>query len=313
MTGLPIHHVVNVDFLGFVRAVDAIDCVWVDVDRGYFHSNVGRSAVRAVLRDHVPSGYQRLCGKDALAYVRYRHTDTDLVRSSRQQNFLSDARERVPVSKLLNDYPQLIKIFTSYTTSDISSGSTFLQVIKLFFDARDAAIKEIHFPVVLGPSYVYSAPKAIHEAVDKFLGFEASGGPRGRRSRSRPRRRRGRATTARSPSSSRRRARRRSRSRRRPRPPDGRPRRCRRLQQGRWRERIARKVVHDFTVYYPRRLPSEAIYAQLAADLPPARHRRKASRRLPDRRSSFPTCSATTSVSRGSSAGATRRCSRTRA
>jgi len=41
LTGLPINHVVNVDFLGFVRAVDAIGCVYVDVDRRYFHSNVG--------------------------------------------------------------------------------------------------------------------------------------------------------------------------------------------------------------------------------------------------------------------------------
>ena len=41
LTGLPINHVVNVDFLGFVRAVYAIGCVYVDVDRRYYHSNVG--------------------------------------------------------------------------------------------------------------------------------------------------------------------------------------------------------------------------------------------------------------------------------
>jgi len=35
LTGLPINHVVNVDYLGFVRAVDAIECVYVDVDRRY--------------------------------------------------------------------------------------------------------------------------------------------------------------------------------------------------------------------------------------------------------------------------------------
>ena len=39
LTGLPINHVVNVDYLGFVRAVDAIGCVYVDVDRRYYHSN----------------------------------------------------------------------------------------------------------------------------------------------------------------------------------------------------------------------------------------------------------------------------------
>ena len=39
LTGLEINHVVNVDFQGFADAVDAIDCVYVDVDRDYFNDN----------------------------------------------------------------------------------------------------------------------------------------------------------------------------------------------------------------------------------------------------------------------------------
>ena len=41
LTGLKINHEINIDFLGFVRAVDAIGCVYTDVDRRYYHSNVG--------------------------------------------------------------------------------------------------------------------------------------------------------------------------------------------------------------------------------------------------------------------------------
>ena len=37
--GLEINHLVNVDFEGFARAVNAIDCVYVDVDRRYYHTN----------------------------------------------------------------------------------------------------------------------------------------------------------------------------------------------------------------------------------------------------------------------------------
>ena len=44
LTGLKIQHEVNVDFLGFVRAVDAINCVYTDVDRRYYHSNAGLPA-----------------------------------------------------------------------------------------------------------------------------------------------------------------------------------------------------------------------------------------------------------------------------
>ena len=37
LTGLQINHLVNVDFTGFARAVNAIGCVYVDVDHRYYH------------------------------------------------------------------------------------------------------------------------------------------------------------------------------------------------------------------------------------------------------------------------------------
>ena len=179
LTGLPINHVVNVDYLGFVRAVDAINCVYVDVDRRYFHSNVGLPPSEQYSEINVQPGYQLLCGKKALQYVRYRHTDTDIVRAARQQDFLSSARQRVPITDLVLDRNGLIDIFTEYTTSDISDKETMLEVLKLFVSSRNAAIKEVHFPAELGPSYVYASPEMIQEAVNKFLGIEASSGPRG--------------------------------------------------------------------------------------------------------------------------------------
>jgi LCP family protein required for cell wall assembly len=179
LTGLSINHVVNVDFLGFVRAVDAIGCVYTDVDRRYYHSNVGVPPSEQYSEIDIKPGYQLLCGKRALEYVRYRHTDTDIVRSARQQDFISAARERVPISKLVLGQNDLVDIFTKYTTSDISNTETMLQVMKLFIASRNAAIKEVHFPAELGPSYVYASESAIHGAVNKFLGIEASAGPRG--------------------------------------------------------------------------------------------------------------------------------------
>lgn len=179
LTGLQINHVVNVDYLGFVRAVDAIDCVYVDVDRRYYHSNIGVPVSEQYAEINVQPGYQLLCGKKALQYVRYRHTDTDLVRAARQQDFLSAARQRVPVEDLVLGRNELMDIFTKYTTSDIGDTETMLEVLELFVASRNAAIKEVHFPAELGPSYVYASHSQIEAAVDKFLGIEASGGPRG--------------------------------------------------------------------------------------------------------------------------------------
>jgi len=255
LTGLPINHVVNVDFLGFVRAVDAIGCVYVDVDRRYYHSNVGVPASEQYSEINVKPGYQLLCGKKALQYVRYRHTDTDIVRSARQQDFLSAARQRVPIKDLLWGQNELLDIFTRYTTSDISDTGTMIQVMDLFIESRNAAIKEVHFPAELGPSYVYASPEAIQEAVDKFLGIEASAGPRGALDEGRSKSSGGSKD---------------KRSRRKPpkphiakpKPPgsDGLvPAPEAGLLEG---KSVARKVGTGFPVFYPTRLPSGAYYVE---------------------------------------------------
>ena len=179
ITGLQINHVVNVDFLGFVRAINAIDCVYVDVDRHYLHSNAGLPAELQYSEINIRPGYQRLCGDDALAYVRYRHTDTDLVRAARQQDFLREARQRVPVGKLVSDRKQLTDIFTDYTSSDIDSLAAALAVLEQFLAARNAPIKEVRFPAILHPSFVTADKADVAKAVAKFEGIEASGGPRG--------------------------------------------------------------------------------------------------------------------------------------
>ena len=111
LTGLQVNHLVNVDFTGFARAVNAIGCVYVDVDRRYYIApNTGTSEI------NLQPGYQALCGFDALSFARYRHTDNDIVRAARQQAFLREARAKVPPSRLIEDRKKLVKIFTTYTS-----------------------------------------------------------------------------------------------------------------------------------------------------------------------------------------------------
>lgn len=170
LTGLKVHHVVNIDFLGFVRAVDAIGCVYIDVDRRYYHSNEGLPPEEQYAEINIQPGYQKLCGKKALQYVRYRHTDTDIVRSARQQEFMSQARKQLGLGTLLNDQTKLTEIFTDYTTSDIGSVKTLLRLIDLAIESRGSELNEVHFPAELGPSFVYAARPEIENAVKEFLG-----------------------------------------------------------------------------------------------------------------------------------------------
>jgi polyisoprenyl-teichoic acid--peptidoglycan teichoic acid transferase len=179
VTGLNIHHVVNVDFKGFEQAINAIDCVYVDVDRDYFNSNEGLTTGQLYSEIDINAGYQLLCGDRALQYVRYRHTDNDLVRAARQQDFLREARQKIGPSRLFRDRLELIEIFKKYTTSDINDSGTMLEVLKTFLGAADAPVKQIHFQGTLGESYVTASNEQIQKAVEQFLGIQDTPGSLG--------------------------------------------------------------------------------------------------------------------------------------
>lgn len=170
---VPIHHVVNVDFTGFADAVNAIGCVYIDVDRHYFNDNTTVAFEEQYAVINIEAGYQRLCGLKALQYVRYRHEDNDLVRSARQQSFLREARQNVPPSKLLNERNELIDIFTDYTTSDIDDTGTLVGLFKLMLQARNAQINQVPFRTTsLGDEsgYVTYSNEGLTESIDEFLG-----------------------------------------------------------------------------------------------------------------------------------------------
>jgi LCP family protein required for cell wall assembly len=172
LTGLEINHEINIGFLGFVRAVDSIGCVYTDVDRRYYHSNaeVPTGSEEEYSAIDIKPGYQKLCGKKALEYVRYRHTDTDIVRSARQQSFLSQIRHQVSPTDLILDKHELIGNIAEYTSSDIDGATELTTVLDLLYELKGAEVNQVHFPATLGPSYVYSTPTEIAHATKEFMG-----------------------------------------------------------------------------------------------------------------------------------------------
>ena len=173
LTGLSINHVINVDFKGFWAAVNALGCVYADIDRRYFNNSPGFAYI------NVEPGYQKMCGRKALQYVRFRHEDTDLVRSARQQDFLRQAKQQVGVMKLINERSRLVKIFGRYTSSDIRSRGEVLRLLKLAVFSVGRPIREVHFEGSIGPSYVTTTSAKVQKLVQQFLGVQQSRGPRG--------------------------------------------------------------------------------------------------------------------------------------
>jgi LCP family protein required for cell wall assembly len=93
LTGLPINYLVTVNFRGFTQVVDKLGGVWIDVDRRYLHQNDGYGEQYAAI--NLQPGYQKVFGGAALSFVRYRHTDNDLVRNARQQLFIRAIKDRI--------------------------------------------------------------------------------------------------------------------------------------------------------------------------------------------------------------------------
>jgi LCP family protein required for cell wall assembly len=78
--GIKINHIIDVNFGGFIDLVNAIGCVYADVDHRYYNN----TALTDYSSIDIQPGYQKLCGTDALEFVRFRHTDTDIVRNARR-------------------------------------------------------------------------------------------------------------------------------------------------------------------------------------------------------------------------------------
>jgi LCP family protein required for cell wall assembly len=111
LTGLPINYLITVNFHGFKEVVDKLGGVWMDVDRRYYNKNTG-AYYNDYANINLQPGYQLLSGQQALDFVRFRHTDDDLHRNARQQEFVQALRAQVSQNFSYTSIPSLISSIT---------------------------------------------------------------------------------------------------------------------------------------------------------------------------------------------------------
>jgi len=170
-----IHHILNVQFKGFREAVDAVGCVYADVDRRYYHSNLGLPVSEHYAEIDIRPGYQQLCGQRALDYVRFRHADSDIVRSARQQDFLRAAKDQLSTSSLINQRGKLIRILKGSTQTDPSLRKVgdVIKLAKLAIFSAGHPVAQIKFPAVFTGDpqtgeYVEASADTIAKLRDEF-------------------------------------------------------------------------------------------------------------------------------------------------
>jgi LCP family protein required for cell wall assembly len=147
--GLKVNHVVDFNFAGFEKIVDAIGCVYADIDHRYYNN----TAVTGYSSIDIQPGYQKLCGADALSFVRFRHTDSDIVRDARAQDFIRWAKAEFSRDRLISEEGMLLRIFSENATTDHNLHTTdgVINLFKLVASTLGRPLQPIPFPAVLAP------------------------------------------------------------------------------------------------------------------------------------------------------------------
>ncbi|MDX6532367.1 MAG: polyisoprenyl-teichoic acid--peptidoglycan teichoic acid transferase, partial [Gaiellales bacterium] len=180
VTGIRPNYLMTVDFGGFKKLVGAFKGVYIPVDQRYHHDNaLGGDQYSEI---DITPGYQQLDGPDALAYARFRHTDSDFYRNARQQVFMEAFEQRA--SSQLNGVG-LEELQTFKAVAEDVAGSvqvtgpngapslqTMIRYLSLGYQIKGRVVS-VKLDAAIGGdttnSYVTSDPDAISRARYAFM------------------------------------------------------------------------------------------------------------------------------------------------
>ncbi len=157
--GIPINYYAWVGLDGFIKVIDTVGGVDIDVlhpitDDNYPDDvNNHTGDIFAYKRVYIPPGPQHLAGPNALEYVRSRHADLvgDFGRSARQQQVLSALKTKLNNPDIVSKLPDIAHDLDGYVKTDMQ----LTDVFKLMNFARSLDPNSIQ-RVILGPPYSHS-------------------------------------------------------------------------------------------------------------------------------------------------------------
>jgi LCP family protein required for cell wall assembly len=172
---LTLNGIIDVNFKGFIEVVDTLGCAYVNVDHRYFNQNEGTTETDYTNIDLEP-GYQKLCYEPALAYVRYRHDDSDFVRVARQQDFLRDLREQISPTNELGQIDKVAKaVGHAIRTNFPATPEELILLTKLIAFSQSKPLRQVKFLAanvdykVGNGDYVTSTPELEKQTLETFL------------------------------------------------------------------------------------------------------------------------------------------------
>lgn len=113
--GIPSDKYLALDFEGFEQAIDILGGVDLVVDKKMdYDDNWGH------LHIHLKPGFQHLDGKQAMGFVRFRHSDSDLVRTRRQQTLIAALKTKLRSPQALAQIGPMLQAIDKHVDSDLT-------------------------------------------------------------------------------------------------------------------------------------------------------------------------------------------------
>lgn len=116
--GIDIDHYILIDTSSFVKIIDAIGGVDIDVEKRMFYEDPWDDNGGLVI-DLYP-GQQHMDGKTAVTYVRYRDSEGDIGRIKRQQAFMAACMDKVTSPEIVPRIPKIVREVIDAVQTDMS-------------------------------------------------------------------------------------------------------------------------------------------------------------------------------------------------
>ncbi|MGB9886592.1 MAG: LCP family protein [Moorellales bacterium] len=143
LLGVPVDHYLEVDFASFVRLVDLLGGVEIEVPQRMYYPPEGID---------LKPGRQRLNGEDALALVRFRnYPEGDIGRIRQQQRFLLALMDQMVSLRGVLKSPQLLQELYGLVKTDLS-WTELLSLAKVFSDLEGSHLSLALLPGT--PDYI---------------------------------------------------------------------------------------------------------------------------------------------------------------
>lgn len=127
--GIQLHHVVKVDFVGFIQAVDAVGGIDIVVPEDLYDSEYPGPNY-SYQTFSILEGPQHLDGDTALKYARSRHSTSDFDRSRRQQDIIQALADKARSTGTLTS-PNQITALLRIMDEHVATTLTFREMVTL--------------------------------------------------------------------------------------------------------------------------------------------------------------------------------------